>query len=355
MKALNRASLEQRRTYKVELVHSLLWECALGIAAVTYREIYPTLEKPASYWEDRKAVLPEKVVDELDFVEKHNTWKTLLQLLHQRDFPDLEAFLSFVQTENETKLRYESLPYLDEKQQENRKKAAAGDKAAMNQMIEACSGHVFYPDYIQLICGISIEKLRSHLVNVMRGWYESNIEPEKEQIAGMLRRDYESKQAMLTKLAPEAFVEWATGGLVYSPEPEMPRVLLVPHSIYRPWNVEAELQGVKIFYYPVTDENLQEESDFYRPNLALVQRFKALGDDVRLRIVKRLFERERTLQELTEQLGLAKSTVHHHLSLLRSAKLVTSQGSHYVLKTEMLSVIDPELQQYLRRGPQSEG
>ena len=49
---------------------------------------------------------------------------------------------------------------------------------------------------------------------------------------------------------------------------------------------------------------------------------KALGDEARLRIVKMLFEKERTLQEITERLQLGKSTVHHHLKLLRAAKLV---------------------------------
>ena len=45
---------------------------------------------------------------------------------------------------------------------------------------------------------------------------------------------------------------------------------------------------------------------------------KALGDEARLRIVKMLFEKERTLQEITERLQLGKSTVHHHLKLLRA-------------------------------------
>lgn len=50
-----------------------------------------------------------------------------------------------------------------------------------------------------------------------------------------------------------------------------------------------------------------------------------------------LFEKERTLQEITERLQLGKSTVHHHLKLLRSAKLVDIHDGKYVLRKKKCS------------------
>ncbi|MCK9907225.1 hypothetical protein MXD63_45420, partial [Frankia sp. Cpl3] len=58
----------------------------------------------------------------------------------------------------------------------------------------------------------------------------------------MLERDYRSKLPMQQKLEPEALVEWATGGIQYSPEPTVTDVLLIPHYIYRPWNIQAEME-----------------------------------------------------------------------------------------------------------------
>ena len=49
-----------------------------------------------------------------------------------------------------------------------------------------------------------------------------------------------------------------------------------------------------------------------------------------------LFEKERTLQEITERLQLGKSTVHHHLKLLRAAKLVDIHDGKYVLRKKVV-------------------
>ncbi|HET7658729.1 MAG TPA: metalloregulator ArsR/SmtB family transcription factor [Bacillales bacterium] len=348
MKVLNLEGEQRRRTYEVGMVCSPLWECALGIAAVTYPRIHPTLEKPESYWQELRKTLSKPLNEELDFVERHNTWKTLLQLLHEKFFASLEDFLTYIQTIDGVSLRSASLPYLGDSLQNERRKAASGDKGAVKILVQASLGHSFYPDYIPFICEVSIEKLRVHLIKVMKGWFEQQIAPSQQRITEVLERDWQAKLEMKEKLEPEAFVEWATGGVVYPPEPGVWKVLLVPQMIYRPWNITAELEGTKIYYYPVADESLEVEQDPYRPGLAMVQRYKALGDEVRLRIVKLLFEKKRSLQELTAQLDLAKSTVHHHLALLRSSGLVVTEKSHYVLRESLLFAVDAELRDFLK-------
>lgn len=342
MKVLQLEGDRKRRTYQVQLTGSALWECALGLAAVTYPRIHASLEKQESYWKDVREVLSSDLNEELDYVERHNTWKTLLQLLHLHSFSTIEDFLSFIESMDEVSLRFESLPHLGEF-----RKAAAGEPAAKQKLIEASSGHPFYPEYIAFICDVSIEELRHHLIKVMKGWYDHQIAPDRQSVTEMLKRDLHAKKEMKAKLDPEAFVEWATGGVVYKPEPGVHNVLLIPQSIYRPWNITADLEGTKVYYYPVADEFLEAEFDPFRPSLAMVQRHKALGDEIRMRIVKLLYIKERSLQELTAQLGLAKSTVHHHLSLLRSSGLVITEKSHYMLRESLLDAMGAELKGYL--------
>ena len=63
-----------------------------------------------------------------------------------------------------------------------------------------------------------------------------------------------------------------------------------------------------------------------------------------------LFEKERTLQEITERLQLGKSTVHHHLKLLRAAKLVDIHDGKYVLRKKSSTVFSrKELDMFLNR------
>ena len=67
---------------------------------------------------------------------------------------------------------------------------------------------------------------------------------------------------------------------------------------------------------------------------------RALGDERRVRILRRLVAGEASLGELAETAGLAKSTAHHHLAHLRAAGLVTLRGNArgywYLIRTEGL-------------------
>ncbi len=180
----------------------------------------------------------------------------------------------------------------------------------------------------------------------MELWFEAVVQPEEEKLRELLRYDHEAKEKMKQKLEPEAFVEWATGGLTYRPEPSVYQVLLIPHYTYRPWNVEADLKGTKVFYYPVSNDSLYKE-DPYIPGQMLVQQYKALGDEVRLKLVKYLYERERSLQELTNILQMRKSTLHHHLKMLKAARMVESNHSTYRLNRHKLEAMPINLEQFL--------
>lgn len=347
MKVLDMTS--GRRTYTVELTYSILFEAALGLAVSTYPKLEDTLEKPKLYWDKVKAGLSHPLFKEVEYLQKHNTWKILLQLLHQKDFQSLNSFISYVEKLDEASLRLHALPYVGEFDQHQRREAVQGNKEMMKLMKELCKEHLFFPKLVTYVFEVEIEELREHLLAVMSGWYKEVITPDEQNRVAMLEREYRSKKEMLEKLSSEEFVKWATGGIEYHSEPTIRKVLLVPHYVYRPWNIHAEMEGVKIFYYPMADENLEENVDRYKPALSLVQHYKALGDENRLRIVKWLFEKDRTLQELTEHLNLAKSTIHHHLTMLRSAHIVRSQGMKYVLNRNSLYLGGKELLYFLEK------
>jgi ArsR family transcriptional regulator len=54
-------------------------------------------------------------------------------------------------------------------------------------------------------------------------------------------------------------------------------------------------------------------------------RFRALGDETRLRIFEELIAGERCVAELMESTGLGQSLVSHHLRTLRDAGLVADR------------------------------
>lgn len=344
MKRLNMGI--SRTTYQVELSHSPLFEAALGIAAATYDSIHPTLEQPSEYWHQLLADLPPDVHAEVAYAKEHNTWKTLLQLLHVQAFSDLEAFLAFLQQLSDEELRYLALPYLGEEHQPARLRAAAGNEGDILYLRQTCHDHLFFPAYISHVATVNPGELRKHLSVLIQGWYLAHVKPRELEISRMLERDRAQKEAWMGKMSPEELVSLATDG-EYPPEPTVTRVLLVPQAIYRPWTVQADAPQTKIFYYPVADQHLFEQADPYRPPQLLVQLLKALGDEHRLRLLKILAEQEMSLQELTERLQLGKSTVHHHLSMLRAARLVETQGTKYRWKRTALDRLPLLLEQFV--------
>ncbi|MBY7121022.1 MULTISPECIES: ArsR/SmtB family transcription factor [Bacillus] len=338
----------KRETYNVQVKYSILFECGLGIAAITHKRLIDTLEKSQNEWEEIKESLTEEMREHLQFVEENNTWKALLQLLYKGEFQDLSQFHAKIDLLSEVDLKYICLPFLGEKYEGQRHLAASGDVTAIHELEELTQDHPFFSTYIRFICDVHVQVLKSHLIAVMTGWYESVIQKEEEQILSILKRDYEAKNEMNKKMKSEEFVEWATGGVNYMPEPSVHNVLLIPQMTYRPWNIEADIEDTKVFHYPVANESIHPE-DLYEPNYFLVQKHKALGDEARLRIVKMLFEKERTLQEITERLQLGKSTVHHHLKLLRAAKLVDIHEGKYVLRKKAVQSLAKELDAFLNR------
>ncbi|QFF99140.1 ArsR family transcriptional regulator [Psychrobacillus glaciei] len=347
MEVLNHTS-RKRETYQVHVTYSVLWECALGIAAITNTPIIKTLEKPADYWEELKESLPVGLLVELDFVSNKNTWKALLQLLHIGDFNELKEFTSFIQALPLEDLTFICLPFIGNKYQELRRRAALGEESAMKEMMKLTNDHSFFPNYIEFICQANGRRLKEHLINVMTDWYEAIIEKDLYRLQTILKTDYEMKKKMLDNMPPEELVEWATRGVSYLPEPSIHNVLLIPQYIYRPWNIEADIEGTKVFYYPIADESITP-NDRYTPNNFIVQKHKALGDEVRLRIVKLLYEHDRTLQDITENLNIGKSTIHHHLKILRAAKLVEIIDAKYSLKRIAFDVLSKELELYLNQ------
>jgi predicted DNA-binding protein YlxM (UPF0122 family) len=346
MDVLNLTS-RKRETYQIRVEYSLLWECALGIAAYTNTPLLDSLEKPKAYWDKLKSSFSEELMEQLVIVERDNSWKALLQLLHLEEFKELPDFISKINRLPEKEFRFQCLPFLGDTHQFIREQAASGSHAAMEEMKGLSQDNSFFPRYIEYIFNAEVEFLKTHLISVFTCWYEEVIlNDNADKLLSFLKTDGEAKKQMGNKMSPEELVEWATGGVTYHPEPSVSTVLLIPQFIYRPWNIEADIEGTKVFYYPISNESMFPDNK-YVPDNFLVLKHKALGDEVRLQIVKLLHEKDRTLQDITEHLNIGKSTIHHHLKILRAAKLVVIQDSKYALKKHAVQSLAKELALYL--------
>jgi DNA-binding transcriptional ArsR family regulator len=175
---------------------------------------------------------------------------------------------------------------------------------------------------------------------------------DRDDTAAVLDRDADAKRALARTMPPERLVEIATNGVTFSVQPEMAGVVLVPSIVVRPWVIITEHEGLRIFCYSVADEHI--EADPAAPPSWLVQVYKALGDERRLRLLNRLAESNASLAELADEVDLAKSTVHHHLRTLRAAGLVrvtVGDDREYSLRRDTVPEAARLLEVYLTRSP----
>lgn len=126
-------------------------------------------------WKKLKKVFTRELLNELDKVERNNTWKALLQLIHSFDGNELHMFIDYINELDHQKLKCICLPYMGEEYQKARKLAAGGDRKAVVSLTNHADKDTFFPDYIQFISSESPEVLKTHLINFMNGWFSFRL------------------------------------------------------------------------------------------------------------------------------------------------------------------------------------
>jgi DNA-binding transcriptional ArsR family regulator len=172
----------------------------------------------------------------------------------------------------------------------------------------------------------------------------------EEEWALALERSAESVSLLIPGSRPAGLIERITNGIDFQLPIGITRIVLVPSVVIRPWSMVNETGSTVVIVYPVAEEHLHADPDA-APSW-LVSYYKALGDARRLKILRRLSSGPADLSELTELIGMAKTSTFHHIGVLRSAGLVRvhvggPNAGTYDLRTQALLDADGLLNKYL--------
>ena len=223
---------------------------------------------------------------------------------------------------------------------ETLERAAAGDQAAIAALLD----HDRYyagraRQSLEQLLPLSAALTKQRLVAVLRRFADEAYAPRDDEVLAALRADVESKRALAARVSPDALISAAARGFVYEREPEASRVVLAPQLAARPWLLLCQHRDARIICYPA-EEPVEAERDV-RERAVLLGR--ALAEEGRVQILRRLAAGDASLNELTELTGLAKSTAHHHLNQLRAAGLVIVSGNarsyRYSLRDEAVGEV----------------
>lgn len=199
---------------------------------------------------------------------------------------------------------------------------------------------------------VPIDEMGPKLARILRGVLETAYAPYSESWGKAIEASAEATRLLAPSLDPHDLIERTTNGLAYQIPLGSQRLIMIPTVTLRPWTLVTDFGDAVVVAHAVADEHLDHDPDA-APGW-LVRFHKALGDEKRLRILREVATGGATLGQLTELLGLAKSTVFHHMGILRAAGLVRvvfGQGEDgmntYHLRHEAFGDADVQLQKYL--------
>lgn len=287
-----------------------------------------------------------------------DTFIHLLGLAYETPAPrDLPSFLDRLRAADPSEIKLHLVQYYSRETRrctppDTIRRAVAGDVEAQRAFLRTCHPEWdAWTAYLRDILHADGDALKADLVSVLEDWAERVWEAESPSVLPILERDAEAKREMLRTMSLDRFVEAATNGVEWVARPGIERIVMIPSFVNRPLVSFTELGEVQIIVYPVADDSVSADVD--TPPLRLVRLSKALGDEKRLRILRALADGEKTLVELAELFGVAKTTMHHHMIVLRSAGLVSVAvgAKRYRLRHETLPDVGALLSDYLGSEP----
>jgi len=283
-----------------------------------------------------------------------NVWISAMSLLDDMaGGSTVEDFIDHVAAMNPTQLRLALLAMHETDSADYQRlapAAAAGDQKAVSDLLSltVVAKHKRWVEAMRVLLALEPNETTALITGAMRGAQSDVFATYENEFRPILERDLEAKRAMADRLSTERFVELATNGISIEKQGYRRPILLIPSVVGRPWNIFTESSNRLIIAYPVADEYMDADPD--APPAWLIKTYKALGDERRLRLLRRLSHGPASLHELADELAVSKSTLHHHMMLLRSAglvKILIGTEKEYALREDIVPETTAVLQAYI--------
>jgi DNA-binding transcriptional ArsR family regulator len=289
---------------------------------------------------------------------EYDTFRHLAGVAYDADAPrDVAAFLDHLRTLDPIELKLHLVQFYTREARRRTsarvvRAAVAGDAEAREEFLRSASPEwEHWTTYLRAVLDADGTQLRDEVASALDAWADGVWKPESLTVMPILERDADAKRELMGTLEIEDFVRTATNGVEFAPRPGVERLVMVPSFFQRPVVSYVEYGEVLMIVYPVADESISADTD--TPPLRLVRLSKALGDEKRLRVLRALADGEKSLIELADMFGVAKTTMHHHMIILRSAGLVSVGvgAKHYRLRHETVPDVGALLSGYLGAAP----
>jgi DNA-binding transcriptional ArsR family regulator len=299
------------RHYSIKIEYSPAYELVVSFYVYTYHNQLKGVFLDHEWREEAKRMLPEKFARELE----DERWEVLHRMV----------------------LLISQCP----------QKETAADYLRWLEKLPAGEIYERLAPWVESI-PLNLGEIRDRSLYLLSEWNEHYFRQFDPSILESLRADAEKQQQKAGSCPPFDLIEQATNGLCIEPTATLKQVILVPQYHCSPSSVLDFFRGIATCLYPVS------AIDKIDPPYMLRVQAQCLADEKRLDILRLLSKERRTLGELQKESGLAKSTVHHHITALRRAGMIRSHfidsttPAYYTLRESFIDRLNGALRDFLR-------
>jgi len=328
-------------------------DMSMSLLAVVEKIAHRRLDA-GSEWRDRAAALPDGFLGRIDRYNKE-VWINLLGLpLDEPDGRDGAGLVAVVERlPAEDVVRYLVGYYRRVFRRETpaavMDAAVGGDRAARREFRRTSFADLPpWRECLRFLLSRPAAEIRADLAELLSIWHADVYGPREAEIRAALERDVTIVRRAAEDEPIESVVERAVPGVTFVPEVGQTSVILAASWTIKPLWAVVDHRAANLFAYPAGTGS----PDAATPPARLVALGKAIGDETRLRILRQLATEPATPPDLAERLGMPRTTLLHHLSILRRAGLIAVQvhdsAYHtFVVRDEHLGDVSRLLEEFL--------
>jgi DNA-binding transcriptional ArsR family regulator len=226
--------------------------------------------------------------------------------------------------------------------------AVAGDEAARRAFRRTSMPDVeHWQASLRFLLSDSAEQIAERTIEAFAAWHAHAVAPVEDRLARDEVEAVERLRAERSAWSLAAALPRVAPGIEYQPPAEVDDIIFMPAVVIRPLVAFLDHRNAAIIAFAASDP-----ADADDPPGSVVLLGKALGDPLRLRAMRALAGGPSTLVDLAQDLGVPRTTLGHHIGLMRAAGLVTltiedGRTGRLALRTEVVDDLPRLLREFL--------
>jgi DNA-binding transcriptional ArsR family regulator len=198
------------------------------------------------------------------------------------------------------------------------RRAVEGDPAAIREVRRTSFPELeSWQRSLRKLLGVPAAEARDELVATTTRWYEGAFKPLEDEIRAAQEREVARARELVALHPLDEVLERVAPGITFAREIDQTRLILVPSTVIDPSFALTDYGHLLVLAYPTTAATSSDE-----PPVRLVRLAKALGDPLRLRAIRELAREPLSVTDLAARLGVPRTTLQHHVTLLLDARLI---------------------------------